>query len=362
MQLLRFKIIKIVGIVLLIEFNLSVCANYSSFLPIVVNTWPFTSATKAAWDALSSGVSAEESLVIGCTTCEVLQCDGSVGYGSNPDERGETTLDAMIMDGSTYAVGAVADLRRVKNAIGVAQAILHYTDHTLLVGESATSFALEMGFKEESLATNNSINMFKSWQQNKCQPNFRQNVQPDPKSSCGPYSPLPPPPSKFQRSGSDRLKLYTRKSHSEINRNNHDTIGMIVIDASGHVWAGTSTNGANHKVPGRVGDSPVMGAGAYASNTGGGAAATGDGDIMMRFLPSLRAVIEMERGVSPDKAAQIAMAPIIQHYPQFSGALVAVNITGHQGASCHGFSSFAYSLASTQYTTVKVINVPCSHS
>ncbi|KAH9513902.1 N(4)-(Beta-N-acetylglucosaminyl)-L-asparaginase [Bulinus truncatus] len=338
--------------------TLSVRSNYDVLLPIVVNTWPFTNATQTAWVALSNGATAEESLVKGCTACEVLQCDGSVGYGSNPDESGETTLDAMIMDGATFAVGAVADLRRVKNAIGVAQAVMRYSDHTLLVGESATKFALGMGFREEPLATNNSLNMFNSWLKNKCQPNFRQNVQPDPKTSCGPYSPLPPLSSSRK---SENKFHYSRKVHSEIDRNNHDTIGMVIIDKSGHVWAGTSTNGANHKIPGRVGDSPVMGAGAYASNNGGGATGTGDGDVMMRFLPSFRAVIEMERGVSPDSAAKIAMAPIIQHYPGFSGALIAVNITGHHGALCHGFSSFAYSVASIQHSSVQVVSVPCSH-
>ncbi|CAL1538227.1 unnamed protein product [Lymnaea stagnalis] len=335
--------------------------SYGAYLPIVVNTWPFVNATFSAWEALLSGVSAEDSLVIGCTTCEKLQCDGSVGFGSNPDESGETTLDAMIMDGATYAVGAVGDLRRVKNAIGVAQAVMHYTDHTLLAGESATKFAIEMGFKEESLATNNSQNMYASWRKNKCQPNFRQNVQPDPKANCGPYSPLPPPSFKGTWLNSfSKQYHYSRKPHKDIKRNNHDTIGMVIIDTSGHVWAGTSTNGANHKVPGRIGDSPVMGAGAYASNRGGGAAGTGDGDVMMRFLPSFRAVIEMERGLSPNEAAKVAMVPIIEAYPSFSGALVAVNLTGQHGAYCHGFQSFPYSVASPEHSTVQVVNVKCS--
>ncbi|XP_035824306.1 N(4)-(Beta-N-acetylglucosaminyl)-L-asparaginase isoform X2 [Aplysia californica] len=291
-----------------------------TFLPLVVNTWPFTNATQAAWAALQSGASAEDSLVIGCSTCETEQCDGSVGYGSNPDERGETTLDAMIMDGDTFAVGAVGDLRRVKNAIGVARAVMRYSDHTLLVGESAGRFAVEMGFKEESLATNHSREMYKQWRKNNCQPNYRQHVTPDPRHNCGPYTPVPP----------KSLWHYQRKHH-DVDRWNHDTIGMVVIDTSMRVWAGTSTNGMNHKVPGRVGDSPVMGAGSYADSSVGGAAATGDGDIMMRFLPSFRAVIEMEYGASPTEAAQKAMAPIIKHYPQFSGALVAVNRTGHYG-------------------------------
>ncbi|BFZ15208.1 hypothetical protein BsWGS_18246 [Bradybaena similaris] len=329
-------------------------ATNDTLLPVVINTWPFTSATASAWQVLQKGGSAEDSLVVGCSTCELLQCDGSVGFGSNPDEIGETTLDAMIMDGATFAVGAVGDLRRVKNAIGVARAVMKYSDHTLLAGESATKFAVEMGFKEESLSTNKSQAMFNAWLKSNCQPNYRQNVIPDPKTSCGPYSPQPSMLNKHKH------QMYHRKQHQEINRQNHDTIGMIVIDEKGQVWSGTSTNGANHKIPGRIGDSPIMGAGSYASNWAGAAAATGDGDVMMRFLPSFRAVFEMERGVSPAEAAQLALDPIRKFYPQFSGALVAVNLTGHYGASCHGFSSFSFSVASPQFPNVQVISVPCS--
>ncbi|KAK3703351.1 hypothetical protein RRG08_011217 [Elysia crispata] len=315
-------------------------------LPIVVNTWPFTNATQAAWNALQKNLSAADSLVIGCSTCEIEQCDGTVGYGGSPDEHGETTLDAMIMDGGSLAVGAVGSLREIKNAIGVARAVMKYTDHTLLVGDLATEFAVEMGFKRESLSTNRSRQMHLSWKENKCQPNFRKNVVPDPKTSCGPYSP------KTTNGPEDRIS-------KGISPDNHDTIGMVVIDSVGNVWAGTSTNGANNKIPGRVGDSPVMGAGSYASNSGGGAAATGDGDIMMRFLPSFRAVLEMERGVAPDVAAKIAMTPIAAHYPDFSGAVVAVDVSGRHGAYCHGFSWFSYSVASSANSTVHVVKVPC---
>ncbi|KAF2365320.1 Peptidase T2 asparaginase 2 [Trinorchestia longiramus] len=123
-------------------------------LPLVINTWPFTNATEKAWAVLS----VEEGGVLdaveqGCAVCEREQCDGTVGYGGSPDEHGETTLDALIMDGATHDVGAVAALRQVKDAISVARHVLHYTDHTLLVGSQATEFALSMGFKQENLTT-----------------------------------------------------------------------------------------------------------------------------------------------------------------------------------------------------------------
>ncbi|XP_053734443.1 N(4)-(beta-N-acetylglucosaminyl)-L-asparaginase isoform X1 [Synchiropus splendidus] len=240
-------------------------------LPLVVNTWPFRDATAAAWSTLKSGGSVLDAVEKGCARCETDQCDGTVGFGGSPDEFGETTLDAMIMDGDTMEVGAVADLRRIKNAIGVARAVMEHTDHTLLVGESATLFAESMGFISEDLTTNKSLNIFEQWLKGNCQPNYHKKVVPDPSKSCGPYKPV----ATVQQS--------KRPRHANID--SHDTIGMIAIDAYGHVAAGTSTNGLTHKVPGRVGDSPVVGAGAYADSSVGAAAATGDGDLMMRFLP-----------------------------------------------------------------------------
>ncbi len=111
--------------------------------PIVVNTWSgtFSNATAAAYKVLSESASATalDGIEVGCSTCERDQCDGSVGYGGSPDETAETTLDSMIMDGETGDVGAVGDLRRVRNAIGVARHVMHYTDHTMLAGDSATN-------------------------------------------------------------------------------------------------------------------------------------------------------------------------------------------------------------------------------
>ncbi|EDO49709.1 predicted protein [Nematostella vectensis] len=289
-------------------------------LPIVINTWgpPFTNATAQAWKVISSGSSALDAVEVGCSVCEVEQCDGTVGYGGSPNEDGETTLDAMIMDGITHDVGAVGCLKRVKNAIGVARSVMEHSKETFLVGEDATRFAIQMGFKEENLTTKASMDMWKKWKSNKCQPNYRQNVVPNPSTSCGPYKPK-----------SD--KRYTSKVNKEVDRNNHDTIGMVVVDANGNMAGGTSTNGASHKVPGRVGDSPIAGSGAYVDNEVGGAAATGDGDVMMRFLPSLVAVEYMRQGKPPTQAAQMALGRIVKYYPDFSGGLVAVNKQGEYG-------------------------------
>uniref|UniRef100_T1JAV2 Uncharacterized protein n=1 Tax=Strigamia maritima TaxID=126957 RepID=T1JAV2_STRMM len=109
--------------------------SHNNAWPIVVNTWAFKEAAEKAWSILKQNGSALDAVEKGCATCEQLQCDGTVGYGGSPDENGETTLDAMIMDGVTHKAGAVGALRRIKNAISVARHVMEYTDHTMLVGD-----------------------------------------------------------------------------------------------------------------------------------------------------------------------------------------------------------------------------------
>jgi len=293
--------------------------------------------------------SALDGIEVGCTQCEIDQCNGTVGYGGSPDESGETTLDAMIMDGPTHDVGAVGDLRRVKQAIAVARAVMKYTKHTMLVGDAATAFALEMGFQQTSLTTNTSKSLDKIWKMGNCQPNYRQNVVPSAGKSCGPYT-----PSKHEH--------YSARYNGQISADNHDTIGMIAIDSQGRIAGGTSTNGATHKVPGRVGDSPIAGAGAYVEQDVGGAAATGDGDVMMRFLPSYHAVALMGAGMSPSKAAQTSLAKIIKMYPDFSGAVIAVNMNASHGAACHGISEFPYSFMTTGDKQAQLVTINCINS
>ncbi|XP_062332170.1 N(4)-(beta-N-acetylglucosaminyl)-L-asparaginase isoform X1 [Osmerus eperlanus] len=317
-------------------------------LPLVINTWPFRDATSAAWSVLRAGGSVLDAVEQGCSRCEVDQCDGSVGFGGSPDENGETTLDAMIMNGDTMEVGAVADLRRIKNAIGVARAVMQHTEHTFLVGESASVFAEHMGFTAEDLTTNKSLSIFTQWLKDNCQPNYRKSVLPDPSKNCGPYKP--------------RAMSKQRQRERQIDIHAHDTIGMIAIGQDGHVAAGTSTNGANHKIPGRVGDSPVAGAGAYADSTAGGAAATGDGDVMMRFLPSFLAVELMRTGAAPSSACKTTISRIKRYYPEFFGAVICANTTGHYGAACNklpGFSKFSFMVSDSQSNVPLLKSVDC---
>lgn len=196
-----------------------------------------------AWSILSSDKgTALDAVEIGCSACERSQCDGSVGYGGSPDETGDVRLDAMIMDGSTMNTGAVASLRNIRNAIGVARHVLENTKHSLLVGDRAYEFALAMGFPEELTATDHSQQMWTEWRARNCQPNFWNNVSPDPIASCGPYTPLSENDVNYKRSAG--------VSPHFGGASDHDTIGMVAVDGDNNVVAGTSTNGASFKIAG----------------------------------------------------------------------------------------------------------------
>lgn len=141
-------------------------------------------------------------------------------------------------------VGAVAGLRHIRDAASVARHVLHNTQHSLLVGSKATAFAERMGFRRQTLATPASLVMWRAWKSNSCQPNFWLNVQPDARQTCGPYEPL-----NANEVNGGGLTTQLQMEH-KFGRQNHDTIGMIVIDSNGDIAAGTSTNGAKFKIPG----------------------------------------------------------------------------------------------------------------
>lgn len=357
---------------------------------LAINTWPWTGATAGAFAQLVAGRSAVDAVEAGCTVCERAQCDGTVGFGGSPDSEGEVTQDALMMDGRSFDVGAVGGLRRVKNAIGVARAVMEHTAHSLLVGDKASRFAAMAGFPLEDLNTSRSDGMHARWTAGHCQPNFFRGF-PDEQSSCPPYL-LPPtidpshPPATRESSdaGTERAAaaggggMLDAPSEDGIisgvgagveggrvrlptsfwvGRDSHDTIGMIARDKAGSFAAGTSSNGANHKVAGRVGDAAIAGAGAYADNSGGAAAATGDGDIMMRFLPSFQAVSLMREGVPPARACEKAMRPIIKAFPTFIGAMICVSKDGRIGAAGYGWT-FSYSFQNASMPSPIVVVVP----
>uniref|UniRef100_A0A7E4WB92 N(4)-(beta-N-acetylglucosaminyl)-L-asparaginase n=1 Tax=Panagrellus redivivus TaxID=6233 RepID=A0A7E4WB92_PANRE len=326
----------------------------SQKLPLVVSTWgnaDFQAAGQRAFDYIQKyPKNRVAALVEGLSECESRQCDTTVGYGGSPDESGETTLDALVLDGPGQKMGAVGDLRKIKDAARVAWAVMNYTKHSFLAGDQATKFALQMGFQESSLITNVSTTMHTEWLNNNCQPNFWRNVAPNPLKTCGPYKPNQNA-AKFSLNSKEPLNAFSQVSH--------DTIGMVVIDTNGDVAAGTSTNGARNKIPGRIGDSPIPGAGAYCDNAIGGAAATGDGDIMMRFLPSFLAVEKMRSGTTPRKAAEIAILRMKAVYPEYFGAVIAANKLGEHGAACNGMATFSYVVGDGNAEKVQVYTVKC---
>lgn len=322
-------------------------------LPFVINTWggPFTAATDAAYLALlshSKTTSALDAVELGCSTCEANQCDGTVGYGGSPDESCETTLDAMIMDGLTMKSGAVAGLRRIKNVIGVARHVLEHTTHTMLAGDLATQFAVANGFEEEDLSTPESREKCEAWRAAGCQPNYRLNVSPDPAASCGPYTPVSLDSTTAEYSG--LIKARGRPV-------GHDTISMIAINSRGVMAAGTSTNGASYKVPGRVGDGPITGSGSYVDGDVGGCGATGDGDIMMRFLPCYQAVENLRNGMTPIAAAEDAVRRMVRKYPEVASGVVVVNNKGEHGGAGSGWT-FTYAYRGAGMNETVVVSVP----
>ncbi|XP_077235369.1 N-terminal nucleophile aminohydrolases (Ntn hydrolases) superfamily protein isoform X2 [Tasmannia lanceolata] len=288
----------------------------------------------------------------------------TVGPGGSPDENGETTIDAMVMDGATMEVGAVAAMRYVKDGIRAAKLVMKHTKHTLLVGEKASEFAISMGLPgPTNLSSPESMEKWVKWKENSCRHNFWKNVVPS--NGCGPYHPRDAASTVVHStcglsnegacSEGNLLGGLTPNSNC-INRNNHDTISMAVIDKMGHIAVGASTNGATFKIPGRVGDGPIAGSSAYADDEVGACGATGDGDIMMRFLPCYQIVESMRLGMEPRRAAADAISRIARKYPNFVGAVFAVDKNGVHAGACHGWT-FQYSVRSSNMEDVQVFTL-----
>ncbi|MBT8401735.1 MAG: N(4)-(beta-N-acetylglucosaminyl)-L-asparaginase [Rhodothermia bacterium] len=266
---------------------------------MVITNWQFAAgANNAAWPILDSGGTALDAVEAAINHVELLTDEFYVGYGGSPNTLGETTLDAMIMWGPSHDAGAVGCLKRVKKAVSVARHVMERTQHTLLVGDDATRFAVEMGFVETSLTNGASLKAWTEWA-----------VKNEKSDAWQPE----------RRGGGQKPE-------------GHDTVGSMAIDRQGNICVGCSTNGRTFKLPGRVGDSPIAGAGAYCDNDVGAAIATGDGDVMMRFLPTYHTVELMRQGASPEEAAREAIRRITGKGYNFDGAIVALNKNGQHGS------------------------------
>ncbi|HEX4793687.1 MAG TPA: N(4)-(beta-N-acetylglucosaminyl)-L-asparaginase [Humisphaera sp.] len=241
---------------------------------IVISTWPFgLPANAVAWNVLQDNGTALDAVEAGIMQCEDDPAVQSVGYGGLPDASGEVTLDASITD-HLGRCGAVACLTRIRNPIRVARLVMEKTPHVMLVGEAATRFAIKHGIPEQNLLTDAAAQKFAEWKKSQ-------------------------PPIKGDETISDNTR-----DHDAIGDKpeNHDTIGMLAIDSSGRMAGGCSTSGLAFKLPGRVGDSPIIGAGLYLEPGIGAATATGTGEEMMRVCAAHAIVENMRRGMEPQDA------------------------------------------------------------
>ena len=249
--------------------------------PIVISTWDFgKEANAGAWEVLKRGGRALDAVEAGVKIPEADPDNQSVGLGGRPDRDGRVTLDACIMDENSKC-GSVACLEHVVHAISVARMVMEKTPHVMLVGDGATQFALENGFKKEKLLTPKSEREWKEWlKTNKYAP--KNNIENE----------LP-----------GGIK-------------NHDTIGMVAMDNNGNLSGACTTSGMAYKMHGRVGDSPIIGAGLYVDNEIGAATSTGVGEEVIRIVGSHLVVELMRQGMEPEEACKKAVERIVTRNPE----------------------------------------------
>lgn len=287
--------------------------------PVFVATWRFgVQACQAGWEQLQAGKSALDAIEAGGNVTEDDTTVNSVGNGGLPNAEGEVELDAAIMDGPTHAAGAVASLTRTNRPISVARRIMERTPHVMLAGSKAQQFARQEGFPDADLLTESSRLQWEAWKQERSRPDVAHfDVASSPESALAEPSELEP---------------------TLLTPDNHDTIGLCALDAEGNLAAGCTTSGMAWKLPGRVGDSPIIGSGLYVDNAIGAAAGTGHGDEMMKACVAYRVVMLMERGLSPEEACIETLRYLLRKRPAeqhayYGAALIALRKDGEVGAA-----------------------------
>jgi N4-(beta-N-acetylglucosaminyl)-L-asparaginase len=262
---------------------------------VFLSTWQWgIEANARAADVFGARGSLLDAVEKGVNVVENDPKVDTVGYGGLPNAQGEVELDAGIMDGTTRRAGSVCNLHKIKNPISVARLVMEKTRHTTMAGEGALQFAIEMGFEPMQLLTPHSLEAWLKWKNSPNRATFR------------------------------------------IDRNHHDTIGMIAADGRGHVAAGCSTSGLAWKIPGRVADSPLVGCGYYADDSAGASSATGNGDVMTNYCTSFFIVQRMAQGAHPQEACDDAMRFMAQTAPNLHTdmyCVIAISPAGHIGAA-----------------------------
>jgi Asparaginase len=276
--------------------------------PIVVSTWDFgMAANAAAWEILQKGGRALDAVEAGVKVPEADPDNPTVGYGGLPDRDGRVTLDACIMD-EHYNCGSVMCLEHIVHAVSVARLVMEKTPHVVLVGDGALQFALDNGFKKENLLTPECEQKWKEWLKT----------------------------SKYEPEMNIENELYRNNPPMPGGPNNHDTIGMIAMDAHGHCSGACTTSGMAYKLRGRVGDSPIIGAGLYVDDEVGAATSTGVGEEVIRIVGSFLVVELMRQGWKPEAACKKAIERIISRNPRKAKAVqvgfLALNKKGQYGA------------------------------
>jgi N4-(beta-N-acetylglucosaminyl)-L-asparaginase len=283
-------------------------------------------------EILKAGGDTLDAVVAGVNIVEDDPRDDSVGFGGLPNEEGDVELDASVMHGPTRRAGAVASLRHIKNPSSVAKLVLERTDHILLVGEGALRFALKHGFKKEELLTEPSRKAWLAW-----------------KESLNPNDAWGPSPVKTQRSGGGKVSRagieHTKIALNEwiedkLRNRPTGTINCLAVDSNGDISGVTTTSGLAWKIPGRVGDSPLIGCGLYVDNEIGAAGSTGRGEECIFINGSHTVVENMRRGMSPVDAAMDAIKRVAGRYGnnqeelrKFNLNFYAVNKRGDYGGA-----------------------------
>jgi len=273
--------------------------------PIVISTWDFGKvANEAAWNVLAAGGKALDAVEAGVKIPEADPENQSVGYGGRPDRDGRVTLDACIMD-ELHRCGAVMSLEYIMHPISVARMVMERTPHVALVGDGALQFALANGFKKENLLTDKSKKEWEAWLK---------------KSD---YKPM--------------MNIENKSFGKDMpaGKDNHDTIGMLAMDKQGNLSGACTTSGMAYKMHGRIGDSPIIGAGLFVDNEIGAATSTGVGEEVIRIAGSHLVVELMRQGMSPQMACKEAVLRIEKKSPNnlkdTQVGFLAINKYGEHG-------------------------------
>jgi N4-(beta-N-acetylglucosaminyl)-L-asparaginase len=284
--------------------------------PVVISTWaPNVKANAVAWEVLAKGGRALDAIEKGVQVPEADPADQSVGYGGLPDRDGRVTLDSCIMD-ELGNCGAVMCLENIMHPISVARLVMEKTPHVQLVGDGALQFALSLGFKKQNLLTPQSEKAWKEWLKN------------------SKYDPMITVKNLEEKIKNDKKKKATKEAPGQLH--NHDTIGMVAMDANGNISGGCSTSGMAYKMHGRVGDSPIIGAGLFVDNEVGAATATGVGEEVVRICGSHLVVELMRQGLSPEEACKAAVERVVKRNKEkakdIQVGFLALNKKGEYGA------------------------------